>query len=248
MKIQRLFTVMAALSAMMIHLFGMKPVASAAELRSHRATGIPDYFNTPNYAYSPPLRKFVDTLPGLGSANQNNLGQYIPVGIPDTTTYPGSDYYEIEMGQFREQMHGDLPAVSPDETSGGTLLRGYRQTNATGPGAAAVNQFHFLGPIIIAQKNRPVRVKFTNKMPTGVAGNLFVPVDTTIMGSGEFEINYDPETKQPIPMTLQDRNQLKGPKDQPVTHGSSHTYEQATVATPARLPAGHNTARNHLGM
>jgi FtsP/CotA-like multicopper oxidase with cupredoxin domain len=200
MKTQRLFTVMAALTTMMIQFCGMGPAASAAELRSHRATGIPDYFNTPNYAYSPPLRKFVDTLPGLDSANQNNLGQYIPVGIPDTTTYPGSDYYEIEMGQFREQMHGDLPAVSPDKTSGGTLLRGYRQTNATGPGAAAVNQYHFLGPIIIAQKNRPVRIKFTNVMPTGVAGNLFVPVDTTIMGSGEFEINYDPETKAPIPM------------------------------------------------
>ncbi len=201
MKIQRFITVMAVLTAMMIHFFGMGPVASAAEMRAHRATGIPDYFNTPNYAYSPPLRKFVDTLPGLDVASQNNLGQYLPVAIPDTTTYPGSDYYELEIGQFREQTHGDLPAVSPDKASGGTLFRGYRQTNATGPGAAAVNQFHFMGPIIVATKNRPVRIKFTNVLPTGVPGNLFVPVDTTIMGSGEFEINYDPETKAPIPMT-----------------------------------------------
>jgi len=39
---------------------------------------IPDYFNTPNWANSPPLRKFVDSLPRLGPAGANNLGQYIP--------------------------------------------------------------------------------------------------------------------------------------------------------------------------
>ena len=28
------------------------------------------------------LRKFVDTLPGLGKAAANSLGQYIPVAVP----------------------------------------------------------------------------------------------------------------------------------------------------------------------
>ncbi|HQP92085.1 MAG TPA: hypothetical protein PLU24_05360, partial [Candidatus Omnitrophota bacterium] len=37
--------------------------------------GTPDYFGSPNWAFSPPLKKFVDTLPLLGTAN--NLGQYI---------------------------------------------------------------------------------------------------------------------------------------------------------------------------
>ena len=50
--------------------------------------GVPDYFETPNWANSPPVRKFVDTLPGLNSAGVNNLGQFIPVAVPDTTTYP----------------------------------------------------------------------------------------------------------------------------------------------------------------
>src|SRR6185436_14382114 len=45
-------------------------------------------------------------------------------------------------------------------------------------------KFHFLGPLIIAQKDRPVRVKFTNKLPTSAGGDLFLPVDTTIMGAG----------------------------------------------------------------
>ena len=145
----------------------------------------PDYYETPNWANSPPLRKFVDRLPGLNAGARNNLNQYIPVAIPDKTTYPGSDYYELELGEYKEQMHSDLPQ---------TTLRGYRQTNTTD---ASVSQFHYLGPLIVAQKDRPVRVKFTNKLPIGAAGELFLPVDGTIMGSGEFEINFDPITKAP---------------------------------------------------
>ena len=118
------------------------------------------------------MRKFVDTLPGLGSANANNLGQYIPVAVPDRTTYPGSDYYEIELGEYTEQMHSDLPP---------TKLRGYRQTNTADPG---VSVFNYLGPMIVSQRDRPVRVKFTNNLPTGAGGDLFLPVDTTMMGAG----------------------------------------------------------------
>ncbi|MFN2162400.1 MAG: hypothetical protein ACK2UN_10040, partial [Candidatus Promineifilaceae bacterium] len=36
------------------------------------------------------MKKFIDGLPGLGAAN--NLDQQIPVAVPDTTTYPGTDY------------------------------------------------------------------------------------------------------------------------------------------------------------
>jgi FtsP/CotA-like multicopper oxidase with cupredoxin domain len=113
------------------------------------------------------IRKFVDTLPGLNTPN--NLGQQIPVAVPDTTTFPGADYYEIELGQYTEKMHSDLPP---------TTLRGYRQANMGGA------PFHYLGPLIVAQKGRPVRVKFTNNLPTGAAGNLFLPVDASVMGAG----------------------------------------------------------------
>jgi len=160
---------------------------------------IPDYFNTPNWANSPPLRKFIDSLPRLGPTGANNLGQYIPVAVANTSTYPGSDYYEIALIEYREQMHSDLPAVVGGKTNpaatGGTKLRGYVQEVNGIP----VGDPHYLGPLIIATKDRPVRIKFTNKLPTGAAGNLFIPTDTTIMGSGDFEINYDPVTKAPIP-------------------------------------------------
>ena len=106
-------------------------------------------------------------------------GQYIPVAVPDTTTYPDCDYYEIELGQYTEQLHSDLPA---------TTLRGYRQVNTNDP---TVSKFSYLGPLIVAKKDRPVRIKFTNKLPTGESGNLFIPVDHTLMGAGMGPLGMD---------------------------------------------------------
>ena len=76
-------------------------------------TGINPAVNValPNYANSPNIRKFMDSLPGLGAANANNLGQYIPVAVPDTALFPGSDYYEIGLKDHSEQMNSDLPAT-----------------------------------------------------------------------------------------------------------------------------------------
>ena len=145
------------------------------------------------------IRKFVDSLPGLNTAN--DLGQSLPIAVPDTTSYPGSDYYEIAVVQYRQKLSKDLPA---------TLLRGYVQletpanaassahfplTNANldgtttpilkgGQPVLGYTSPQYLGPTIIAERNVPTRVKFTNLLPTGVAGDLFIPVDTTVMGAG----------------------------------------------------------------
>ena len=135
----------------------------------------------PNFAYSPPLRKFVNTLPALDASN--NIGQYIQSAVADTTTFPGCDYYEIALVDYREQLHSDLPPVTgvwPAAQTGGTKLRGYIQEH----NGIAVGVPHYLGPLIIASKNRPVRIKFTNRLAAGAPGNLFLPVDTTIMGAG----------------------------------------------------------------
>jgi FtsP/CotA-like multicopper oxidase with cupredoxin domain len=112
------------------------------------------------------IRKFIDRLPGLGSGNANLLGQYIPVAVPNTSAYTNSDYYQLEVGDYFEKLHSDLPP---------TKLRGYRQVGSP---------YHYLGPLIIAQKDRAVRVKFTNSIATGSAGDIFLPVDTTLMGAG----------------------------------------------------------------
>ncbi len=188
--------------------------------------GQPDYFGTtPNWAYTPELRKFVDTLPGLGPENANNLGQYLSVAHPDTTTYPGCDYYEIELRQYSEQMHSDMPA---------TLLRGYVQTNkgtdANGKNTIVPDPIHDLGPEIFATTDRPVRITFTNKLPTGAGGDLFLPVDTTYMGAG-----YGPlGMMMGDPMYTQNRAviHLHGGKTVWISDGTPHQWI---------TPAGENT-------
>lgn len=93
---------------------------------------LPDYFGKPNWANSAlptvdslgnvtgGIKKFQDALPGFCPTGANLLGQCIPVAVPDTTTFAGSDYYEIAVVEYREQMSTDLPTP-------GTKLRGYVQ-------------------------------------------------------------------------------------------------------------------------
>lgn len=158
------------------------------------------------------IRKFVDTLPGLTSSGANNLGQYIPVGVPETCNYSGqlSDCYTIALVEYKERMHSDLPA---------TPLRGYVQLSTTanpgahialtnpdgtpilmpdGSQAFGFDNPHYLGPVIVAQGKvaglaktnlaavpRPVRITFYNLLPnTASGGNLLIPVDETVDGAG----------------------------------------------------------------
>ncbi len=178
-----------------------------------------DYLTNPNWAFTPPLRKFVDPLPGLcvpSAANSycasTGMGdKNIPVAVPDIVTYPGSDYYVIELHQYSEMMHSDL--VNPTtlrgylqnnngtDTSGGCADPSIDPTNAAGLNCTSANNTllpavqHFLGPVIVATKDRPVRVLFRNKINPAVDGNLFLPIDDTIMGSGAYDINYNPTDK-----------------------------------------------------
>ncbi|WP_281935480.1 fibronectin type III domain-containing protein [Micromonospora sp. AKA38] len=126
------------------------------------------------------LRKFVDPLPLPGRAPTAGLGARLPVAVPDTITWPGCDYYEIGLQEYAQRLHRDLPA---------TRLRGYRQLNL-GTDASGHNTVSppdrpwHLGPMIEARRGRPVRIKFINQLPTGRAGELFLPVDETVDGAG----------------------------------------------------------------
>ncbi len=140
------------------------------------------------------VRKFINDLPTAGtiaSHTANNLGNYIPVGVPNQTAYPGSDYYEIGLIEFNHQFHSDL---------GPTKVRGYVQLNdpadpATYNPDGTLNHIpvaHYAGVIINATKNVPVRVKFTNFLPPGSGGDLFVPCDTSLMGAGQGNSTTNP--------------------------------------------------------
>ncbi len=50
--------------------------------------------------------------------------------------------------------------------------------------AVGVDNPHYLGPTIVATKDSAVRIVFYNLLPNGAAGDLFLPTDTSIMGSG----------------------------------------------------------------
>lgn len=242
--------------------WGGDPTPASALTRAQvdtlvRQTGVPDYNATPNWANSPILRKFVDDLPGLCTSTgdpKNALGQCITVAVPITNVYGDADYYEIELVQYREQMHSDLPPLTGDKTdpntTGGTLLRGYRQSNAP-PGSAALIPQQ-LGPVIIAQKDRPVRIKFTNKLPTGDAGKLFIPVDTTVMGSGpgpNHDRTGDPRTDAEVceasPNLCFSQNRadlhLHGGRSPWISDGTAHQWITPATETTA-YPKGASVA------
>ena len=110
------------------------------------------------------IKKFQDALPDLKTL----------IATADTTTYPGSDFYVIGLADYTATMHSSLPA---------TKLRGYCQlANAA---ATTCGPQSYLGPVILAQKDRPVRVLFKNLLPTGAGGDLFIPVDPTYMGAND---------------------------------------------------------------
>jgi FtsP/CotA-like multicopper oxidase with cupredoxin domain len=186
-----------------------------------------------NTVISGGMRKFVNELPGLGAGAANNLGQFISVAVPDQTTYPGSDYYEIAVVEFTKQMHQDLPP---------TKLRGYVQLETPlvqgdhfdlGNGHFAVAPPQYLGAAIVAQKNQPVRIKFYNLLPTGMGGNLFIPVDTTVMGSGMTATGHeamemmDPAMLDPqVPMCSEPDSMMKA---EMVAQGLCYAENRATL-------------------
>jgi FtsP/CotA-like multicopper oxidase with cupredoxin domain len=130
--------------------------------------------------YTGGMHKFIDALPSLTVAS----------GTPCTYSGQAADCYEIWAVEYRQQMHSDLTPVSgtyPNQT-GGTQLRGYVEVIGGNP----VGTPSYLGPVIVAQRDKPVRITFRNKLPYGPVnpttgrrpGDLFIPVDTSYMGAG----------------------------------------------------------------
>jgi FtsP/CotA-like multicopper oxidase with cupredoxin domain len=121
------------------------------------------------------IQKFIDPMPippvAQGSACSS-------IGYTGTNS---ADCYEIWLVEYRRQMHSNLPTVSgtwPNQT-GGTKLRGYVEVIN-----GVMQTPTYMGPTIVAKRDVPVRIKFVNKLPTGTGGDLFLPVDETVMGSG----------------------------------------------------------------
>jgi FtsP/CotA-like multicopper oxidase with cupredoxin domain len=119
------------------------------------------HYDKPNYANSPALKKFTGVLPS------------IPVAKPGVLN--GVDYYALSVEDYTASFHHTATGVAD---LGAAQLRGYRQLNAPPNDPASKNSY--LGPIIIAERNKPVRLKLTNNITKAP----FLPVDETVPGAG----------------------------------------------------------------
>jgi spore coat protein A, manganese oxidase len=117
------------------------------------------------FSQSDNLRKFMQPLRRAGAIDG------IPLARKDTARkqwwQPGVDHYTIDIGQFEDQLHPDLP--NP------TRLWGYGQ-GYSGDNSGWTKH---LGGIIVAQRGTPVQVTFRNNLPA----KHIIPIDTTIMGA-----------------------------------------------------------------
>ncbi|MEU9241009.1 multicopper oxidase domain-containing protein [Streptomyces sp. NPDC048385] len=158
------------------------------------------------------MKKFQDELPvtcdpkadGTGCPDVAQLQapstkpseKFIPLAVPETVTTSGkpADEYVIGLVQYLTRFSSDLPP---------TLVRGYVQLSTDAvPGRkvplynelmdgtrqplpyTGVTSPQWMGPLIAATKDRPVRIVFRDLLPKGADGDLFLPVDSTGMGSG----------------------------------------------------------------
>jgi FtsP/CotA-like multicopper oxidase with cupredoxin domain len=194
--------------------------------------GVPDYFSTvySNWGQSPipavvggvvsgGIHKFVNAVPMLGApgcevaatCTMNNIGQYLPVAVPDKTSFPAAgaapaaDYYEIGVVEYEEQLHTDLPP---------TRLRGYVQIEtpviAAMPGMSmhypltypasglpvldvngqpvfGVTKPHYLGPVIVASGGT-YAANLTDAVPVRLKVTNYLPTGD----AGKLFIPVDP--------------------------------------------------------
>ena len=130
------------------------------------ATGGTGAFLSPRSAYavanSPNLTKWMWPMRNLTALGDPN-GIPVMSGAPDPS-FAGATYCQVTVGEFTDQLH---PQLNP------TKLWGYWDT--TNPVK------RHLGGVIVTNRGTPVRIRFTNNLPTP----HIIPVDITIPGANQ---------------------------------------------------------------
>jgi Ca2+-binding RTX toxin-like protein/FtsP/CotA-like multicopper oxidase with cupredoxin domain len=172
--------------------------------------------------FTDPLSGLCDPAGVLAPVCPNYLtdpaAKYIPLAVGDPSgPYQAnpdvSDTYEIALVQYRMSFSSSLPPslvrgyVQLETAANAAVSQHFPLTNANldptlpdtpiminGSQALGVTPPQYLGPTIVAVKDKAVRIVFRNLLPTGDDGDLFLPVDTSIMGSGMGQMMepYDP--------------------------------------------------------
>ena len=131
------------------------------------------------------------------------------VGSKSTTTASWLTSIEIGLVQYRSSFSSSLPPSlvrgyvqlagrSLSRTvrrgpSSSSTLRSIPLGTAVSTGWCGVTPPQYLGPVIAATKDKPVRIIFRNLLPKDAGGDLFLPTDSTLMGSGMADIPmFDP--------------------------------------------------------
>lgn len=109
------------------------------------------------------IRKFVTTLPGLGPAGANEIGQYLPLAAKTTQIFAGisTDVYNLGVAKFSQTLHPDLP--------GPTHFFGYYDLGS--------KDQKYLAGVIVAKRGTPVMLSVTNQLPN----KALIPIDPTLM-------------------------------------------------------------------
>jgi spore coat protein A, manganese oxidase len=109
------------------------------------------------------IRKFVISLPGVGPAGANQIGQYLPLATKSQQIFAGmtTDVYNLAVGQFSQRLHPDLPKA--------TVLRGYYDLTT--------KDHKYLGGVVVSKRGTPVLFNITNNLPN----TEIIPIDKTIM-------------------------------------------------------------------
>src|ERR1035437_7759529 len=175
---------------------------------------------------------------------------------PLTGVLTKDDYYEIAVVEYTEQLHSDLPkatrlrgyvqietpamvgptglkditGVVGSEHIAATYPDGTPILDATGKQVYFVHRPHYLGPVILAARANPVRIKYTNFLPytdatgksigsrNGQGGEAFIPVDETIAGGGPVT---QPDPLNPLnalPVLDQNNKPIKFPQNRVSIH------------------------------
>src|SRR5215469_2594812 len=110
-----------------------------------------------------PILKFKVALPGLVAQNADPATtRGIPLLSPTTTLSDGTQVYEIEAGAFKQRLLDGASTDNPDVSLWGYGTAGHLQ---------------YLGGVIVANKDVPVRLEVKNNLPA----QHILPVDLTLI-------------------------------------------------------------------
>ena len=159
-----------------------EPMPSALHSKSYGVPGTPGYVPASDSYEIAAVRSQWKFSPDLPYTEVNMYVQVVPCSTPNSVAlhYPDSK---------------GVP------NKGASVLNHGAQVCATKTNNDALAPFHYLGPTIVANKDVPVRVTFDNYLPSGdkectskttgtgtgtmkCGGDLFLPVDSTVMGAG----------------------------------------------------------------